>query len=281
MWCTVLPGGVFGAPADGDNEKPAAVAASKTGSGSGGTATSAIPGAVQVSKAKPTFGTHLKVAEAYVPLKMRKDGTEVAHSLDEVSVTITGRDGAEATYSDDEWSIDTSDMTSEGGVTAFQILVEQGLFRYVEGIGFIPTKEYWKVRGKTDASSGGGGAAGSGGKGGSSSLLGAGGSGIDVKSKKQTDMVDPGKPQSVAEDPSQSGTFGGLMGADFAYDEECMAKRDKWYDECCERCRARDKNGEFETLEDFGKCIEKCSKDSLSYFGTCETAPRTREDQWR
>lgn len=276
IWLAVgglaLLSGSFGASA-ADTKKPAAVAASEAGSG--GAATKAKPAAVQASlpKGSPTFATHLEILEAQVPLTTRQDSSgiyDAAHNLSEVRITVRGQGvtteiaGSAATGPNSPLDYD--------GLTAFQILLEQGYFVFRENVGFIPTEKGRQLLGIRDTSGDDGGdrdkKTGPG-------LLGAKG-GPDISSKK-TDMVEPTAGEGVAQDPSQSGTFGGLLGADWTVNEDCMARRSKMYSDCVERCKKAELSS-----EEFGKCTEKCGKDSHAAYGDCEgAAPRTRDDQWK
>ena len=195
-----------------DPKKPAAISASTSSSATSKAPASAKPAAVQASTGKTLgklgeFGlaTHLEVVEAYVPLKLNKAGIEIVHDTARISVTVMGHDGAEATISFDEWSVDLDrrpDLSNAGGLTALQILVEQKYVEYKEGVGFVPTQNYLNLRGiKKDKPE--------------KTLAGP------KKPNKQDnfmgaeggpDLVDPGKPESVAEDPSQKG---GIFGYGF------------------------------------------------------------------
>ncbi len=191
-----------------DTKKPAAVGASKSATSSGTTA-KPKPAAVQASTGKTlgelgefSIATHIKVVEAYVPLKMLTNGTEVAHDLDKARVTVVGHDGIEATISFDEWSVDRPDFGNAGGVTALQILVEQKYFEYREGIGFVPTKNYLDLRGikedkpeeRRDGSKN------------------PNKQGRFMGVKDGPTLVEPGKPESVIKEPSQLGAVDNLFG---------------------------------------------------------------------
>ena len=257
-----------------DPKKPAAIAASTTGTGSGGATATGKPAAVQASTGKPSFATHLEVLEAYVPLRMRDDGIEVAQDLEKISVTVMGHDGVEATIAVDDWEWVLTGSEADG-FTALQILVEQKYFKYEEGIGFVPTSNYKKIRGIKDDS---GPVKGNNqnkneSKNTTPEFMGAKG-GPDISSTQPL-LVDPAKTESVAEDPSQQGTFGGLFGADFEVDEKCMAGRSKMYSDCTERCKKSRSSS-----EEYGDCVEKCSKDSLAAWGECPAPARTRADEW-
>ena len=200
-----------GASAD-DPKKPAAISASTSSSATSKAPASDKPAAVQASSGKTLgklgplgFATHLEVVEAYVPLKLNKAGIEIVHDTARISVTVMGHDGAEATISFDEWSVDLDrrpDLSNAGGLTALQILVEQKYVEYKDGVGFVPTQNYLNLRGikkdKPEKTRDG-----------------------PKKQNKQgnfmgaeggPDLVDPGKPESVAEDRSQKG---GIFGYGF------------------------------------------------------------------
>ena len=192
-----------------DTKKPAAISASTSSPKTTGAPASAKPAAVQASTGKTlgelgelSIATHIEVVEAYVPLKMLTNGTEVAHDLDKARVTVVGHDGVEATISFDEWSVDRPDFGNACGVTALQILVEQKYFEYRKGIGFVPTKNYLKIRGikedkpeeRRDDSK--------------NPNKQNGFMGI----KDEPNLVEPGKPESVTREPSQLGAVDNLFG---------------------------------------------------------------------
>jgi len=197
-------------------KKPAAISASTSSSATSKARARAKPAAVQASTGKTLgklgeFGlaTHLEVVDAYVPLMNREgDGKEVAYDLDKASVTVVGHDGVEATISLDEWE-NIRDGVDRGWATALQILVEQGYFKYENGIGFIPTKDYKKLRGIKDDS--GSDKSDSPSTGSKNRIL---PSSVDfnLTPTDKTDMVDQGKNESVVEDPSQKG---GIFGYGF------------------------------------------------------------------
>lgn len=193
--------------------KPAAVSASTSAADTG--QAQAKPAAVAAStapteSAKPSYATHLTVLDASVKLEKEYDtsGNEylVADKLSETQLEVRGR-GIETKFQGSNQT-GPKDPANYDGFTAFQILLEQGYFEHVDGIGFVATEKYKKLKGI--GSGGGSEPASSGGqnKGGTSSWL--DGSELKLTSESDREMVDPPKPESVAEDPSQKG---GLFGA--------------------------------------------------------------------
>ena len=196
-----------------DPKKPAAISASTSSSATSKAPASAKPAAVQASTGKTLgklgeFGlaTHLEVVEAYVPLMSREgDAKEVAYDLDKASVTVVGHDGVEATISLDEWE-NIRDGVDRGWATALQILVEQGYFKYEANVGFTPTDKYKTLRGTSVSGSNKQSDSPSTGQ--KNQVLGSGES-LNLTPTNDSKMVDPGKNESVVEDPSQKG---GLFG---------------------------------------------------------------------
>jgi len=254
-----------------DAKKPAAVAASTSLPKTSGAPASGKPAAVQASTGKPSFATHLEVVDASVKLVKRwdKNGNQykAASTLTDVRLTVKGH-GLTTKFGEKKKG--TKAPPEFEGLTAFQILVEQGYFKYQKDVGFIPTSKYATVRDISD---------------GSGPVQGNDHNKNENKNRDTTpgmfdvkggpDLVDPEKTESVAEDPSQEGTFGGLMGADFEVDEKCMAGRSKMYSDCTERCK-----NSRSSSEEYGDCVEKCSEDALAAWGECPAPARTRADEW-
>jgi hypothetical protein len=193
--------------------KPGAVAASSSAADTG--AAQAKPAAVAAStapreEAKPSYATHLEIIEADVKTNKEYDtsGNEylVADQLSETQLAVRGR-GIETEFQGSNQT-GPKDPANYDGFTAFQILLEQGFFEHVDGIGFVATEKYKKLKGI--GSGGGSEPAGGGGQntGGKSSWL--DGSDLKLTSESDRKMVDPAEPESVAEDPSQKGGIFGV-----------------------------------------------------------------------
>ena len=193
-----------------DPKKPAAVGASKPAAAPGTTA-KAKPAAVQASSAKATVATHLKVVDASVKLVERKKGNVTylaASKIYDTHLIVKGHGIRGEFVGSGQKKPDNT--TNYDGHTAFQILVEQGYFKYENGIGFIPTEKYAELR---DISSGGSSTQDSNqqeGQGQKPSILGA--SDLNLTPAKNEKMVDPKTPESVVEHPSQKG---GIFGYGF------------------------------------------------------------------
>ncbi|MFC2144660.1 hypothetical protein ACFLQM_03125, partial [Acidobacteriota bacterium] len=132
LWLMVASVAIFLAAAVAsadDPKKPAAISASTTSSTAGGATASAKPAAVQASSAKATVATHLEVVDFSVKLKDADDseGTyKRAQNLAEVRVTVKGH-GIETEIAGSAPK-GPGDSADYDGLTAFQILVEQGYF---------------------------------------------------------------------------------------------------------------------------------------------------------
>jgi hypothetical protein len=202
-----------------DPKKPAAIAASTASSSTSVASAKTKPAAVQASTAKAstkgstdkplTLATHLYVKDAAVPLreKMGADGKvyKIATKLHEVDLTIEGH-GTEATFGTTIKTKGEQDKQPEyEGLTAFQILVEQKYFEYVDGVGFVPTKSFAKFA-DISVSSGSGGENDTANNGNQNKNTAPGLLGV----KGGPDFVAPPTPESVAEDPSQKGGLFGM-----------------------------------------------------------------------
>lgn len=280
----------------GDDKKPAAIAASTTGSTASGGTANAKPAAVQASTTKGStekplsYATHLNIERFSVHLEevnTAQWGKQLlARNLAEAELTVEGR-GLQTKFAGSEKG--PNDPQRFDGLTAFQILVEQGCFVHHDGVGFIlldackgfvrkkddRQKKYdEEAKDQSEAEKGEANQEKKKGK----TFMGSDGD-LDIKSdqQKKTEegkMVDPAEPEVVADDPSQKGSFG-LFGKDWTVDENCMAGRSKMYSDCTDRC----KDAKLSS-EEFGECTEKCGKDSLSAYGDCEgAAPRWDENQ--
>jgi hypothetical protein len=179
-----------------DTKKPAAVTASKTAAASA-TTTKAKPAAVAASTAQPSKRDEIELVHARVNIKDATDDYGIYHKVYD--------------FSDKGTDIIIKSRGQEyelKGMDAAQFLAREGYIVYRDGVGLIAADKLTKHLGIEDSStSGGGGAAGSRDEGGTSSFMGVNG-GPDIKSK--TDMVDPGKPELVAEDPGKKGGIFGV-----------------------------------------------------------------------
>ncbi len=142
LGCTVVLAGLMGsepvaAAGSGPTEKPPVVKAST--------------GRTSVYKSIP------KIEKASVQLELFKDIDGNNHfrvggkgALDKVKITVANR-GVTAKYGG-AGTVKEGDPSNYDGVTAFQVLVDQKLFEYKKGIGFVPTEKGFNLLAKSEES---------------------------------------------------------------------------------------------------------------------------------
>ena len=98
-----------------------------------------------------------KIEKAWVQLELFEDKDGNNHfrvggkgALDKVKITVANR-GVTAEYGG-AGAVKEGDPSNYDGVTAFQVLVDQKLFEYKEGIGFVPTATGFELLAKTEKS---------------------------------------------------------------------------------------------------------------------------------